>query len=177
MKWNDFFSISKGLVVDISSFGGIAFLLFYVLFEIGGIIKKFRIRFPRAKDYLREIGYSILTIAIFTSVTVFFVKNPPVTKYTFYYRDIAQHGRFYFFADIPVALYYCTTLIFIGCIVGCTAGNVRHFHKVHHLSTNPSPWAAYAFHPLEAVVGSGYSAGLSFYLAHSFLTSPHISSW
>ena len=28
-------------------------------------------------------------------------------------------------------------------------------HKVHHLSTNPSPWAAYAFHPLEAVVEAG----------------------
>ena len=25
-------------------------------------------------------------------------------------------------------------------------------HRVHHLSTNPSPWAAYAFAPLEALV-------------------------
>jgi sterol desaturase/sphingolipid hydroxylase (fatty acid hydroxylase superfamily) len=31
----------------------------------------------------------------------------------------------------------------------------RWFHKVHHLSTNPSPWAAMAFHPLEAVVEAG----------------------
>jgi lathosterol oxidase len=28
----------------------------------------------------------------------------------------------------------------------------RWFHLVHHRSTNPSPWAAYSFHPLEAVV-------------------------
>ena len=28
------------------------------------------------------------------------------------------------------------------------------FHLIHHKSTNPSPWAAYAFHPLEAVVES-----------------------
>jgi len=28
-------------------------------------------------------------------------------------------------------------------------------HKIHHLSMNPSPWAAYAFHPLEAVVEAG----------------------
>ncbi len=26
---------------------------------------------------------------------------------------------------------------------------------VHHQSTNPSPWAAYAFHPLEALVEAG----------------------
>jgi len=31
----------------------------------------------------------------------------------------------------------------------------KYFHKVHHLSTNPSPWAAYAFHPLEALVEIG----------------------
>jgi len=28
------------------------------------------------------------------------------------------------------------------------------FHLVHHRSTNPSPWAAYAFHPLEAIAQS-----------------------
>ena len=31
----------------------------------------------------------------------------------------------------------------------------RIFHLVHHQSTNPSPWAAYAFHPLEALVEIG----------------------
>jgi sterol desaturase/sphingolipid hydroxylase (fatty acid hydroxylase superfamily) len=29
------------------------------------------------------------------------------------------------------------------------------FHRVHHLSTNPSPWAAFAFHPFEALVEAG----------------------
>jgi sterol desaturase/sphingolipid hydroxylase (fatty acid hydroxylase superfamily) len=29
------------------------------------------------------------------------------------------------------------------------------FHLVHHKSTNPTPWAAYAFHPLEAIVEGG----------------------
>jgi sterol desaturase/sphingolipid hydroxylase (fatty acid hydroxylase superfamily) len=28
-------------------------------------------------------------------------------------------------------------------------------HLVHHKSTNPSPWAAYAFHPLESIVEVG----------------------
>lgn len=27
----------------------------------------------------------------------------------------------------------------------------KYVHLVHHKSTNPSPWTAYAFHPLEAV--------------------------
>jgi len=29
------------------------------------------------------------------------------------------------------------------------------FHLVHHKSTNPSPFAAYAFHPLEAILEAG----------------------
>ena len=28
----------------------------------------------------------------------------------------------------------------------------RWFHRLHHLSHNPSPWTSYAFAPLEAVV-------------------------
>ncbi len=31
----------------------------------------------------------------------------------------------------------------------------RFFHRVHHLSHNPSPWAAYAFSPAEAFVQAG----------------------
>jgi sterol desaturase/sphingolipid hydroxylase (fatty acid hydroxylase superfamily) len=31
----------------------------------------------------------------------------------------------------------------------------RWFHRVHHLSHNPTPWASYAFAPLEAVVQAG----------------------
>ena len=30
----------------------------------------------------------------------------------------------------------------------------RRVHGVHHRSRNPSPWAAYAFHPIEALVNS-----------------------
>jgi sterol desaturase/sphingolipid hydroxylase (fatty acid hydroxylase superfamily) len=38
----------------------------------------------------------------------------------------------------------------------------KRVHKVHHLSTNPSPWAAYAFHPLEAMVEAGIVVVLAF---------------
>jgi len=32
----------------------------------------------------------------------------------------------------------------------------RPVHLVHHLSTNPTPWAAYAFAPAEALVQAAY---------------------
>jgi sterol desaturase/sphingolipid hydroxylase (fatty acid hydroxylase superfamily) len=40
----------------------------------------------------------------------------------------------------------------------------RYFHLVHHQSTNPSPWAAYSFHPLEAIVEVGIFAVFLFTL-------------
>jgi sterol desaturase/sphingolipid hydroxylase (fatty acid hydroxylase superfamily) len=38
----------------------------------------------------------------------------------------------------------------------------KRFHLVHHLSTNPSPWAAYAFHPLETIVEAGITVLIAF---------------
>ena len=29
-------------------------------------------------------------------------------------------------------------------------------HRVHHLSNNPTPWATFSFHPLEAIISIGY---------------------
>ena len=38
-----------------------------------------------------------------------------------------------------------------GCFCG-TRWLFRHVHGVHHRSRQPSPWAAYAFHPVEALI-------------------------
>ena len=32
----------------------------------------------------------------------------------------------------------------------------KHVHLVHHKSTDPTPWAAFSFHPLEAIVQGAY---------------------
>ncbi len=40
----------------------------------------------------------------------------------------------------------------------------KHVHLVHHKSTNPSPWTAYAFHPFEAIIEVGIHPLLAFTL-------------
>jgi len=91
---------------------GLAFLLCYVLLKKLLAHKKIQQRYPKTADYLREIGYSILTISIFGFVPVFFIYNPAISKYTQFYHNIDEHSMLYF-------------------------------------------WAAYAFHPLEAIVEAG----------------------
>ena len=42
-------------------------------------------------------------------------------------------------------------------------------HHVHHRSTSPTPWAAYAFHPLEALIQAGIYVLIVFAVPYVFL--------
>lgn len=138
-----------------SFFAGIAFVLFYLLFRRKWLYKKIQLRFPENKDYLREFSYSMLTIFIFTTVTYPLIAVPSIAKHTTLYMDIAKYGWFYYFALFPVLFVMHDTYFYFAHRLMHHKKLFTLFHLVHHKSTNPSPWAAYAFHPLEAVVEVG----------------------
>lgn len=169
MKWIDFFNIIQRIGGRYFMLAGIAFLIFYVILRKSRAYKKIQLRFPKNTDYLREMGYSVLTICIFTFVVVFMVKFPPVTRLTFYYRDIHEYGWFYFFAAFPLMFVIHDTYFYWIHRWMHRPAVFKYFHKVHHLSTNPSPWAAYAFHPFEAVVEAGILPVFLFIMPIHFL--------
>jgi sterol desaturase/sphingolipid hydroxylase (fatty acid hydroxylase superfamily) len=138
-----------------SFFAGLAFVLFYLLFRRKWLYKKIQLRFPENKDYLREFGYSMLTIFIFTTVTYPLIAVPSIAKHTTLYKDIAEYGWFYYFALFPVLFVMHDTYFYFAHRLMHHKKLFNLFHLVHHKSTNPSPWAAYAFHPLEAIVEVG----------------------
>jgi lathosterol oxidase len=134
---------------------GIAFLLYYILLRRVISYKKIQAKFPRIRDYSREIGFSALTMAIFALVPVLIVWNPAIAPHTRYYAAISTHGWVYFILAFPLMFLIHDTYFY------WTHRLMHHrrlfplFHKVHHQSHNPSPWAAYSFHPLEALVEAG----------------------
>jgi sterol desaturase/sphingolipid hydroxylase (fatty acid hydroxylase superfamily) len=130
-------------------------VLFYLLFRRKWLYKKIQLRFPENKDYLREFGYSMLTIFIFTTVTYPLIAVPSIAKHTTLYMDIAEYGWFYYFALFPVLFVMHDTYFYFAHRLMHHKKLFNLFHLVHHKSTNPSPWAAYAFHPLEAIVEVG----------------------
>ena len=134
---------------------GIAFLVFYLLLRNTLANKKIQQRFPKYSDYLREIGYSIITLFIFATVPLIFIHTEAVSKYTLLYRDIEEKGWFYFWGVFPVMLLIHDTYFYWMHRLMHHKSLFKLFHLVHHKSTNPSPWAAYAFHPLEAIVEAG----------------------
>lgn len=134
---------------------GLAFLIFYVVLRKSLRNRKIQERFPKWNDYLREIGYSVITISIFALVPLVFIGNPNVSKYTLRYEQIDEMGWFYFVAVFPLLLFIHDTYFYWTHRLMHHPRLFKVMHLVHHKSTNPSPWAAYAFHPLEGIVEAG----------------------
>lgn len=108
-----------------------------------------------AKQLWREAGWSFLSISIFGLIFIgLFVANQRLGWFQIY-RDIDQKGWLWFGLSIPIAVlihdfYFYWTHRFMHL-----PGVFERIHKVHHLSTNPSPLSAFAFHPIEAVIEAG----------------------
>ncbi|MDF2440649.1 MAG: hypothetical protein JWN98_1633, partial [Abditibacteriota bacterium] len=134
---------------------GLAFLAFFVLFKARYASRRIQEMAPQNKDYQREIGYSILTILIFSAVPAFVLSNPVIAPHTTYYSDISRHGLFYFWAAYPLMAVMHDTYFYWTHRLMHHPKLFKVFHLVHHRSVNPSPWAAYSFHPLEALVEVG----------------------
>ncbi len=138
----------------------VAFLIFY-RFRWARRSSKIQSQFPARADYLREVFYSLSTTLIFALLGYAFFFGPLV-KYTFVYTELSAYGMGYFFISIVLTLvvhdayFYWTHRLMHHRIIFPLV------HRVHHLSTNPSPWAAMAFHPLEAIVEFGIIALVPF---------------
>lgn len=98
-----------------------------------------------------EIKYSIVSLLIFAVVDVL-IYVAMQNGYTKIYMDVGEHGWIYLvFTAIAMILindawfYWTHRLMHHPRLF-------RHIHLVHHRSIDPSPFAAFSFHPLEALV-------------------------
>jgi len=155
MNWNDVIHILIGNARNYFVIAGIAFIIFYVLLKKKIFFKKIQLRFVRRKDYIREIVFSIVSIMIFTLPPVIMLKIDSIREHTTYYSDISTYGWFYFFAAFPIMLFVHDTYFYWLHRLIHHKALFSIIHLVHHKSTNPSPWAAYSFHPLEAILEAG----------------------
>jgi len=120
----------------------VAFLIFYILFKQKLSYKKIQKRFPKVPDYLREAGYSLITMLIF-SVLIMVLNSSPIAEHTTRYQNISDYGWGYYFLAFPIMFvlhdfyfYWVHRLMHHKTLF-------KYVHLVHHRSTNPSPWAAY----------------------------------
>jgi lathosterol oxidase len=133
------------------SLGGLAFLFFYAWRRQRPWAPKIQPLYPAAGEIRREFCHSLLSIGIFalTAVGVVVLKQ---LGYTRLYYEVGRFGWGY------VALSTLLLIVAHDAYFYWTH-RLMHWrpffplvHRIHHLSHTPTPWAAFAFHPLEAKI-------------------------
>jgi Delta7-sterol 5-desaturase len=135
-------------------FASVAWLLAYVIFKRRWVSRKIVPAIPEASHMLREIFYSARTVLIFGLVgtmTLLAAKQ----GWTQMYWKIGEHSNAWFWSSIVISILVHDTYFYWTHRLMHHPKFFRWFHRGHHLSMNPTPWAAYAFDPLEAVVQAG----------------------
>jgi Delta7-sterol 5-desaturase len=131
-----------------------AFLVFYVFLKKKNFYKKIQLKFPGMKDYAREIFFSTISIIIFSVPPLLMLYSDAIRPHTTFYTKIDEFGTLYLILAFPLMLFMHDTYFYWIHRLMHAPVLFKMFHLVHHKSINPSPWAAYAFHPLEAIVES-----------------------
>ncbi|MEM6411880.1 MAG: sterol desaturase family protein [Pseudomonadota bacterium] len=97
----------------------------------------------------REIGYSMLSVLVFM-VVVGVILAMSSAGMTQLYTDASQYGWLWFWVQIPVLLLIQDWYFYWMHRTAHMPLFYDRVHKTHHLSTNPSAFSAFAFHPFEA---------------------------
>lgn len=158
-----FFFITMASIVRYFVIAGLAYLFWYKLLKDKVLYKKIQSKFPKNADYQREILYSLLTFLIFGLVGVL-LYNPVVRPYTFTYYKISDYGWGYYILSFFLTLIIHDTYFYWMHRLMHHPKLFKYFHKVHHQSTNPSPWTSFSFQPLEGFVEAGIFVVFAFVL-------------
>ncbi len=110
---------------------------------------------PEPGQIRREVAYSLVTVLIFASsgFGIFLLKEAGLTQI---YSEVSQHGFLYWALSVALAIVLHDAYFYWTHRLLHQKWWFRHVHRVHHHSTRPTPWAAYAFHPVEAVIQAGF---------------------
>ncbi len=145
---------SVELAVRYTLFAGLAWLLGYVCFRRRWFHRKIVQKFPTGSDVRRELAWSALTVVIFAVVGALTIAAIRQGWTRLYWKD-PSHSRTWFWASVVICIFVHDTYFYWTHRAMHHPRLFRWFHRVHHLSHNPSPWASYAFSPAEAVVQAG----------------------
>lgn len=129
-----------------------AFALFYVWAEHPWRHKRI---FPELRQtrgqFLAEFARSMRTILVF-SLTGGGVAWAHAHGYTQIYLEIGEYGWAYLIASAVIAILLHDAYFYWTHRLMHTRALFRVFHRAHHTSIQPSPWAAYSFSLPEALV-------------------------
>ncbi|MEX0794311.1 MAG: sterol desaturase family protein [Pirellulaceae bacterium] len=129
-------------------------LFFYVLFRNALRWRKISTQDATSRQIAREIAFSLRSIAIYGLVTAAVV-YARMHGWTLLYLEPGKFGWLWLFGSVLVMVVIHDAYFYWTHRLMHHKRLYRYFHRTHHLSTSPTPWAAYAFSPAEALVQAG----------------------
>jgi sterol desaturase/sphingolipid hydroxylase (fatty acid hydroxylase superfamily) len=150
-KIADALGISLTLSLEYLLFAGTVFFFFYIWKKKAFWYLKIQQKYPGKAHVLREAKYSFFTVIIF-GLVILPVMWASKERYTLVYYPINKYGYVYYVFSILLMIvlhdayyYWMHRLLHWEKIF-------KYVHKTHHLSLNPTPFSAYALHPVEALI-------------------------
>lgn len=144
------------------------FLTFWVFFRSKFQNRRIQEKKRSTKPIIRqEIYHSIVTILIFAIIDVA-LYIAQLKGYKKIYDKIDEYGWTYLLFSILLMVLLHDAWFFFTHRLMHHPKLFKYIHKVHHQSTDPSPFAAFSFHPLEAIVEAGA------FIIFSFLFPVHL---
>ncbi len=142
---------------DFSLYAFLAFglwLCFYVVFREKFRHRRISPRKPTTAQIKREMLHSLRSTAIFGLVTGAVV-YAGYSGWTRLYLRIDEYGWGWFVLSIGLMIVLHDAYFYWTHRLMHHRRLFQLLHETHHRSTCPTPWAAYAFSPAEAVVQAG----------------------
>ncbi|HEY9828094.1 MAG TPA: sterol desaturase family protein [Stenomitos sp.] len=102
-------------------------------------------------QWRKEIKNSLISIGIFGLIDlgIYLAKQQGLTSL---YDDVSQYGIPYLLVSIILMLFWQDTFFYWAHRLMHWKALYKFSHKVHHDSIDTSPFTAYSFHPVEAIV-------------------------
>jgi Delta7-sterol 5-desaturase len=133
---------------------GAAWLVFYVAFRAALRHRRVSRHDPAGRQVAREVLHSLRSIAVFGLVTGAVV-FAAASGWTRLYWRVSEYGWAWLVLSVGVMVLMHDTYFYWTHRLMHHRLLFRLVHRAHHLSTSPTPWAAYAFGPAEALVQAG----------------------
>lgn len=106
---------------------------------------------PKPGQMRREFMHSLSTVAVFAfnGLTIYVMEKLGHTRI---YQEVADHGWAWWWLSLALIIVLHDMYFYWAHRLLHRPWWFARFHCVHHQSVHPTPWAAYSFHPVEALI-------------------------
>lgn len=142
-----------GLLISYAFIAGLLYGAYWLLLKKRLAHRKLQREAPKKGAVLFEMQHSfiaIVAIALFSYGLVFAVES----GYTKIYRDVAEYGWTYWFFSLGLLLVLVDAYVYWTHRLMHHRALFKYFHKVHHHSTRPTPWATFSINVNEVIVNA-----------------------